>query len=197
MLRLPSALMAGAACAMLAACSSEPEMGEAEQAVVDAPQPALTTSPMATSAPDGSALVQGEWNVNEDATGVRAQYGVAGMQPSLTVTCDPAYNAVTLSMASSVGTAEAWRLDAGGEAARIDMLPSGGVLPELTAQVDQGLAIINSLADQGQTFMLTSPQRQSFQFPTHPGIRRVIDRCKQTQQPPPSTIEPVEEAGIS
>ncbi len=182
--------------AALAACSSEPQMGDAEQATVDAPEPALTSAPVAVSAPDGTALVEGQWNVNEDAMGIRAQYGVPGMQPSITVTCDPAYNAVTLSLASSVGAAEAWRLDAGGEAARIDMLPSGGVLPELTAQVDHGLAIINALADQGQVFMLTSPQRQSFQFPTHPGIRRVFDRCNQTPPPAEAIIAPSEDAPI-
>ena len=192
--RLAMLLCAGA----LAACSSEPEVGEASGAGVEAPQPALTPGTVASAAPDGSALVEGEWNINEDALGVRAQYAVAGMQPSISLTCDPAFGAVTLSIASSVATPEAWRLDAGAEAARIDMLPSGGALPELTAQVDGGLAIIHSLADQGQVFSLTSPQRQVFQFPTHPGIRRVLDRCNQTPPPPAAeTIAPNPEAGIS
>ncbi|MDE1467948.1 hypothetical protein [Aurantiacibacter sp. D1-12] len=195
-MRIPSVIAIVCGSAAIAACNSEPEMGDAEQATVEAPQPVMTPAAVASAAPDGTALVAGEWTVNEDATGVRAQYAVEGMQPSLIVTCDPAYNSVSISMASSAGAAEAWRLDAGGEAARIDMLPSGGVLPELTAQVDHGLAIIRALGDQGQVFMLTSPQRQSFQFPTHPGIRRVLDRC--TPQPAPAaTIEPVEDAGIS
>ncbi|WP_271078287.1 hypothetical protein [Aurantiacibacter sp. MUD61] len=183
---------------LLAGCNSEPEMGGPERAVAEAPAPVLTPGAAATVAPDGTALVPGSWSINEDAMGVRAQYAAVGEQPAVTVTCDPTYDAVTLSVAATAGGPQAWRLDAGGEAARIDMLPSGGVLPELTAQVNQGLAIIQSLADQGGVFMLTSPQGQPSQFPTHPGIRRVLDRCNPmaaapvAQETPDAVIAPSE-----
>ncbi len=168
----------------LAACNASEEAGE-EQAA-SAPEPVLTPAPTATAAPDGTALVDGTWNIGEDASGVRALYGPPNTEATLALTCDRGSHAMVITLASTAAAPEAWRLDAGGEAARIDMAPTGGELPQVSAQLDQGLAIIHALAEQGRVFRLTSPAGQPFQFPTHPGIRRVIDTCSQNATEPAS-----------
>ncbi|QZH74194.1 MAG: hypothetical protein JY451_10655 [Erythrobacter sp.] len=139
--------------------------------------PVLTPAAVATAAPDGSALESGEWIVTEDANGARAMFGEPGTEPLLSLACSPSTRSLQLFLASGATTGEAWRLDAGGEAARIDMQPTDGQIPELVATVEQGLPIIQAMGVQGQVFTLTSPQGQPRQFPAHPGLRRVIDSC--------------------
>lgn len=162
---------------LLAACNSA-EDAEANGAMQDAPPaPVLTPAPVATSAPDGTALEAGEWNITEDADGARAVFGAPGAAPLLRIACAPSNRTLQMAIASSAPDAQAWRLDAAGEAARIDLAPADGAAAEISGTVDQGLAIIQALGMTEQVFTLTSPDGQPRQFPTHPGIRRVIDSC--------------------
>jgi|GEM_PF-1051131 len=162
----------------LAACNSADDAAPATTENVTAPEPVMTPAAVATVASDGTALVPGEWTITEDANGAVASFGVPETDSSLTIACDPATRAVTLAFPSASTQPEAWRLDAGGEAARIDLTSDAApVLPHLVAQVDQTLGIIYTLGEQGQVFTLTSPAGVRNQFPTHPGIRRVIASC--------------------
>ena len=162
----------------LAACNSSEEAAPAPLEAVAAPEPVLTPAAIATAAPDGTALVQGAWSITEDAAGAVARFGIPETDSQLIISCAPATRAVTLALQSGTLQPQAWRLDAGGEAARIDMASeAASVPPYLVAQVDQTLAIIVALGEQGQVFTLTSPTGDRNQFPTHPGIRRVIDSC--------------------
>lgn len=173
-------LFALAACATLAACNSgtdEPST-EPQQAVAAQPTPVLTTAPTPTAAPDGTALVAGTWTVTEDALAAKAYFAEEGLSPSLELSCPRGAVAVTMFVASAATEPQSWRLDAGGEAARIDMAPTTQPAPGLAASVDQSLGIITALAATGQTFMLTSPGGQRLQFPTHPGVIRIIDACQ-------------------
>ena len=95
----------------------------------------------------------------------------------LSLECTPAQKALRLFLYTGATGPETWRLDAGGEAARIDMVITNDQIPEIGAQLNQNLAIIRALGEQGQAFTLTSPQGQPRQFPTNPGIRRIIDSC--------------------
>lgn len=183
-------LTAGFAAILLTACNSSDDETAADDAATQ-PEPVLTPAPTATAAADGTALVPGSWDVGEDASGVRAVFADAGMQPSLTMTCARGTGSVIITLASSAAGPEAWRLDAGGEAARIDFAPSGGDAQEIAAQVDQGLAIIHALGTPGAAFKLTSPDGQPFQFPAHPGIRRVIDSCSQATSAPVPASAPI------
>ena len=81
---------------------------------------------------------------------------------------------MTMTVASSSQTPEAWRLDAGGEAARVDMAPVDG---GLSAEIDPGLAIFHAFSTPGEVVVLTNPTGERMQFPTHPGISRVLDAC--------------------
>lgn len=183
-----SVLMISTAPLLLAACNSGTGSDTADE-TVETPEVVLTTSATPTAAPDGTALVPGAWTVGEDASGVLASYSEEGMQPSLRMSCARGSTQMIVTLASSVASTEAWRLDAGGEAARIDFSPVGGGVQEIAAQVDQGLAIIHAMGAEGQAFMLTAPDGTPYQFPTHPGIRRVIQACTEasitaSQAPP-------------
>lgn len=171
-------LIFAAASVLLTACnSSEETAAPAQEAVIEQPVPVLTPAPTATAAADGTALEAGIWTVTEDATQASAIFGVEGAAKTLSLSCDPSTRALDLELAAGTTDAQAWRLDAGGEAARIDMSPSTETYGNLFATVDQGLAIIAALGTQGATFTLTSPTGQRRQFPTHPGITRIIASC--------------------
>lgn len=162
--------------ALLSACSDSEDAAPADDMAAQ-PEPVLTSAPTPTAAADGTALESGEWFIREDASGARALFGEPQTEASLVLECDPASGAVSLSLASDADSAEAWRLDAGGEAARIDMTPTGGELPQIAATIDHNLAIVQAMAEPGQSFSLTSPGGERRQYPAHPGIRRVIDSC--------------------
>ena len=175
----PFLLPAAAPLVLLTACDSAPEQPDngPQQAMVDAPEPVLTNAPTATAAADGSPLVPGAWSVTEDAEGARALFGREETDATLSLECDTSRQ-LTLALESGA-EAETWRLDAGGEAARIDMVSDGSeVLPYLEAQLDPGLAIVAAMGETGQVFTLTAPDGQRLQFPTNPGIRRVIAACR-------------------
>ncbi len=169
-------LLAPAAIALVG-CNSSEEPASPGADTVAAPQPEMTGAAVASVAADGTALEKGVWTITEDAAGARALYADGASPPSVSVQCDSANRAFSLVLAAAATAPEAWRLDAGGEAARIDMMPMQDGSNTLTADLDQGLAIIDALGEQGQVFTLTSPAGQPRQFPTHPGIRRVIASC--------------------
>lgn len=171
-----SILALAAGPALLAACSDSDTVEPADDAAT--PAPVLTSTPAPTAAPDGTAIVAGSWTINEDAIGARGSYGQENAEPTLSLTCNSATKMLGMIIASTASEEQAWRLDAGGEAARIDMAPAGEGVPEMVAWLDQNLAIVNALGEQDAAFMLTAPDGAQYQFPTHPGLRRVIEACR-------------------
>lgn len=162
------------AVALLAACSSPEEPVAAPEAAPSTPAPVLTPAPVPTAAPDGTALVPGRWEVSEDATGARAVFAEEGGSPKLTVACNTATRAVTLTRADVSAVPVMFRLDAGGQAARLDMAPGDG---GLTAEIEPSLPIIIAFADESTAIALTGPDGVTQQFPANVGIRRVMQAC--------------------
>lgn len=165
----------GLAAVALAACNSREDVKEAEE--VAQPEPVLTSAPQATAAPDGTALMPGSWTVNENAQGGVAMFGEANTEPSLSIDCQAASGTVTLALSIEASEPQAWRLDAGGEAARIDMAPVQGPMPVLAAEIEPSLAIFHAFGNAGEVVTLTAPSGERMQFPTHPGISRVLYAC--------------------
>lgn len=165
-------LLAALASGTLAACGSSDEVETNEE--VAAPAPVLTTAPTPTAAPDGTALVPGSWTVNQSAEGGFAAFGEEGAEPALRIDCNRATGAVTMTLGREASGDEAWRIDAGGEAARIDMTPVAG---GLTAQIEGSLAIFHAMSNAGEVVVLTSPSGERMQYPTHPGISQVLYTC--------------------
>lgn len=165
-------LLAACASVALVACGSSDDVDTAEE--VTAPEPVLTPAPTPTAAPDSTALVAGSWTVNQSAEGGFAAYGEEGANPALRINCDRASGAVTLSLGRAASGDEAWRIDAGGEAARIDMVPVAG---GLTAQIEGSLAIFHAFSNADEVVVLTSPTGERMQYPTHPGISQVLYAC--------------------
>lgn len=162
---------------LLAGCNSAEETAQPVTEEVAQPVPVLTPAAAPTAAPDGTALEPGEWAVTEDEFRARAAFGTPGGQPLLSLECFPAEKALRMFLYTGATAPEAWRLDAGGEAARIDFTPTAEQTPEIAAAINQSLAIILAMGNEGEVFTLTSPQGQRRQFPTNPGIRRVIASC--------------------
>lgn len=169
---LRSLIVLGLCAASLSACNNSDDAVSQDE--VAAPAPVLTPAPQATVAADGTALETGTWIVTEDATGARAAFGEAGQPSKLAINCETISGTVTLDIAGASQTPEAWRIDAGGEAARLDMSPVEG---GLTAAIEQSLAIFHAFSETGGVFVLTNPMGARMQFPTHPGISRVLDAC--------------------
>ena len=165
-------LTLGLTAALVAACNNSDDAEMADDTAQ--PEPVLTQAPQPTAAPDGTALVAGSWSVNENPEGGLASFGEAGGAPSLAINCERISGTMTMTVASTSQTPEAWRLDAGGEAARVDMAPVDG---GLAAEIDPGLAIFHAFSTPGNVVVLTNPTGERMQFPTHPGISRVLDAC--------------------
>ncbi len=162
--------------ASLAACNDSEDVSEDPAA--NQPEPVLTSAPTPTAAPDGTALVTGSWDVNENPQGGAAYFGEPETDATLAIECDRLSGTVTLAIASDATEPQAWRIDAGGEAARIDMVPrDSAMLPYLEAEIEGDLAIFHAFATPGEVVVLTSPDGERMQFPTHPGISRVLDAC--------------------
>ncbi|MEL1250747.1 hypothetical protein [Aurantiacibacter gilvus] len=165
-------LLVSLASAALASCGSSDDAETSDE--LAAPEPVLTSAPTPTAAPDGTALVPGSWTVNQSAEGGFAAFGEEGAEPALRIDCDRASGAVTLTLGRAASADEAWRIDAGGEAARIDMMPVAG---GLTAQIEGSLAIFHAMSNAGEVVVLTSPTGERMQYPTHPGISQVLYTC--------------------
>ena len=171
--QLRSVIALGLAAGLLAACNSSEDVAD-ESALVEAPEPVLTQAPVMTEAPDGTAVAIGTWDVNEAASGAQAVFRDDGGTELLAIRCDVLSGAVTMNIASEDLMPTSWRLDAGGEAARIDLIPAGG---GLAAEIEGSLAIFHAFAAPGQVVALTSPSGLKTQYPTHAGIGRVLDAC--------------------
>lgn len=165
------------ACAAMltSACNSADDEPAAESPV---PTPTLTSSPVPTAAPDGTAIVPGKWDVSEDATSTRAVYAEEGGAPSLTMMCDNATKVATLTIAGPAPGPQAFVLEAGGNAARLDMLPAANGEEAMSAAIEPGLPIFAAFSQADTVIALTPPGGQKMQFPTNGGIDRVIAACR-------------------
>ena len=176
---LRRALIMTFATCLLAACnSSESADGLSEEAQpVSVPEPVVAPATQPASVVDGTTMAPGNWTVNQNAQGGFAMFGELGADPSLTFDCEIATGVVTLTMARQADAMEAWRLDAGGEAARIDMTPVEGPLPLVAAQIEPSLAIFHAFSDPAGEVFLTSPEGIVTQYPAHPGISSILTAC--------------------
>lgn len=162
----------GVVAGSLAACNApEPDVSEA---AAQAPEPVLTPAPVPTAAADGTTIAAGQWDVNEAASGAQAVFRSDDGTELLALRCDVASGAVTMTIAANEAAAISYRIDAGGEAARLDLSPFDG---GLVAEIEPRLAIFYAFAQPGQVVALTSPAGIRTQFPTHPGIDRVLNAC--------------------
>ena len=170
-------LIATSASAALAACNS------ADTPVDDTATPTaeLTAAPVPTAAPDGTALMAGTWTVSEDASGARASFGEPNVAPSLEITCDTSTRAVTLTRQESApgpaGLAPTvYAIEAGGAAARLDMVPaaSGGAM---MAEIDPIQPVFAGFSAGNTAIAFTSENGARAQYPSHPGIQRVLYAC--------------------
>ncbi len=169
-----SLILLGSAASLLAACNSAQDAEDVAQESIEAPVPELTPAPLATQAADGTAVALGTWDVSEAASGAQAVFNSEDGTELLAIRCDRLSGSVTMSFAADDGVPVSYRLDAGGEAARVDMIPAGG---GLAAEIEPGLAIFHAFGETGQTVSLTSPEGNIVQYPTHPGISRVLYAC--------------------
>ena len=156
---------------MLAACSS------AEDAETPAPQPSLTPNPVMTAAPDGSAITPGEWFIEEDGDGAQARFGTMGSEPRVTMNCDRATRTLTLAYAGDGEGQQTYILDAGGEQASLDMTPTDGEVPMLSAEINPMQPVFRGFSQLGSVIEMTAPDGRVTRMPAAPGISRVIEAC--------------------
>lgn len=161
--------------ALLAACNSSEDAVEEVQ-TAEAPSPINPNAPV-TQAADGTAVAEGSWDVSESSDGASAVFAAASGGEQLAIRCNTADKVVTLSMAGAAEGEQAWRVDAGGEAARVDMTASLTEAGRMVAEIEPTLALFHAFAIPQQTVAFTSPDGMKTYYPTHPGIDRVLYAC--------------------
>lgn len=172
-----SLLTLSCAAAMLAACSSSDDTAGEEQ-VVEVPTPQLTSTPTPVVADDGSPLTPGSWNVNESANGASASFGMQGQDAQLVITCARDTKVMALTLAGNAQGAQAYVLEAGGTAARLDMVPDGDLnLPSMTAEIAPDAPVFGGFVQPGGVIEISSPQSGTLRLPTSSAIRRVFEAC--------------------
>ncbi len=175
-MQLRTFLSLSCAAAMLAACNSSDE--PAAEEVAAAPTPQLTSTPTPTVADDGSPLTPGQWNVNESASGASASFGVAGEDAKLVISCDRESNTLAMVLAGEADGLQSYVLEAGGTAARLDMMPDGDLnLPSLSAEIAPDAPVFGGFVQPGGVIEITSPQGATMRVPTSTAIRRVFEAC--------------------
>ena len=154
---------------VLAAC------GDSGSGDTAPPQPELTQNAAPTVAADGGALTVGEWTIGEDAAGAHAMFGEANSEPRLVFACDSATHVLSMSRAGS--EAGAYVVEAGGQAARVDMATAGAEMPEVSAAIAPGAPVFAAATDPANTLSITSPGGDTIRMPGAPGLRRVLEAC--------------------
>lgn len=170
-----TALALTLAAGLASACSSEPE-GTDDAAV---PEPVMTQNPVPTTAPDGSPLTPGSWNISENAEGTTAMFGEEATEADLALTCNRASGAVTLTLASGNAEADTYIIEAAGQAASLDMQPTGGELPQMTAEIEPSAPVFQGFMQENGVITISSADgSQTLRMPSASGIFRVFAACE-------------------
>ena len=172
-----SAVTLAFAAGLAVGCSSPEETGDAE-----APEPVATQSPTPTptttnTPTDGQPLAEGEWFIEESASGASAAFGPPQTEAVLLIRCDKPTRTLTLTRAGDAEQAQTYTIEAGGQAATLDMEPVGGPLPTLEAEIDPGASVFSGFTEAGGVITMTSPDGEALRVPTAPGISRVFEAC--------------------
>ncbi|MXO71370.1 hypothetical protein [Alteraurantiacibacter buctensis] len=170
MLHQPHRLFPLLAAAVLAGCSS------AEDAPAAAASAAAAQIPAAAGAP---AEAPGEWQVNEDASGVKASFVGTDGKSLLAMNCDMATTAVTLAIANPTPGNTAFVLQAGGTAARLDTVADGNTAdPHQVAAIERQAPVFVGFIQPGGTITVTQPGGPSITVPSTSGLGRVLEGCQ-------------------
>lgn len=172
-----SILVLAAGAALLCACSSADEP-VAEESPAALPTPVMTSTPTPTVAPDGSPLALGSWNINESGTGASAGFGPDGGEALLLVTCDAASKTLSLAVSNATPGNQTFVVEAGGTAARLDMVADGNTaLPRQVAQIAINAPVFGGFVMPGGVIEVSQPGGATLRVPSAPGIRRVFEAC--------------------
>lgn len=163
-----TAALAMLGAALLAGCNQAPEDA--------APTPALTTSAPRTADAAGAPLTAGSWLVEETANGASAVFASPAGEPVVRLVCRRADRAVILTR-SGVAEATSFRLQAGGVAADLAMVPAVTSIGDVEAVVDPAQPIFAVFADPAATIRMEAPGTPALHLPSHTGISRVAQAC--------------------
>lgn len=159
------------AAAVLAGCSSAEDAAPAAAAsTAAAPIPAAAGAP---------AAAPGEWQVTEDASGVKASFIGADGKSLLAMSCDMATTAVTLAIANPTPGNTAFVLQAGGTAARLDTVADNNAAdPHQVAAIERQAPVFVGFVQPGGTITVAQPGGPSITVPSTSGLGRVLEGCQ-------------------
>ena len=139
----------------------------------------LTSTPTPTVAPDGSPLALGVWNITEDATGAIASFGPEGGDALMLVACDRASKALSLAVSNATPGNQSFAVEAGGTAARVDMIADGNTaLPRQVAQIAIDAPVFGGFVVPDGVIEISQPGGAVLRVPAAVGIRRVFEACR-------------------
>jgi hypothetical protein len=148
-----------------------------EDAAAPSPSPSLTTQAVPTASADGQPLSEGEWSIEETATGATASFGSAGSEPLLRIVCDRDAGAVTLIRIGIGDEAQIYTIEAGAQRAAVQMSPSATGVPAMLAEIDPTQPIFAAFSDPAQTIEISGPDAPALRMPGRTGINRVMQAC--------------------
>ncbi len=173
-----SLLSLAVASSLLAGCNSAEEPAPVDSPVAE-PVPVLTSTPTPTVAPDGSPLAPGSWNISENGTGASASFGPADGEALLLVTCDAPSKTLVLSIANTTPGNQSFVVEAGGSAARLDMVADGNAqAPRQTAAIARDAPVFGGFVVPGGVIEVSQPGGSTLRVPSAAGIRRVFEACQ-------------------
>lgn len=173
-----SLIALGLAASLLAACNSAEEAAPVDTPVAE-PTPVLTSTPTPTVAPDGSPLALGSWAITENGTGASAGFGPADAPALLLIACDAASKTLTLSISNATPGNQSFAVEAGGAAARLDMMSDGNaVAPRQSAAIAIDAPVFGGFVVPGGVIEISQPGGATLRVPSAAGIRRVFEACQ-------------------
>jgi hypothetical protein len=172
---LPAARLALAIGLFVAGCvPTPPSRPVAPPAPTPAPPPVVAP----TLGPDWQdwPVTAGTWRYGRDARGTRATYGVAGVSPLVTLTCDRAARTVTIARTGTIvapftiRTTSLTRI--------VAAQPAGGQPLQVAARLAATDPLLDAIAFSRGRFTLEQPGATPLVLPPWAEIGRVIEDCR-------------------
>jgi len=155
----------------LGACS------RSDDAAAPSPSPSLTTQAVPTAGADGAPLTEGQWSIEETATGASANFGEAGSEPLLRMVCDRDAGALTLIRIGIGDEPQIYTITVGTQRAAVQMSPSQTGVAAMLAEIDPAQPIFATFSNPAATIAIGAPDSPALRVPGHTGISRVLQSC--------------------
>ena len=174
-MRHPLFLPAIAASIGLVGCISAPPPPPPRPAPVVVPAPPPPPKPVYEGDWRDWPLTPGDWTYRPAAGGSMALYGVAGVEPVLTIRCDGAGKSIVLTRRGSAPPAASMTVRTTSVTRALSMTIDGGMVAVRLPARDP---LLDAIGFSRGRFVIEQPSLPTLVVPAWPEISRVIEDCR-------------------